>query len=312
MRPIHRTIHAAAAMVALLMAGCAEAPEGLLFPHDPALDRAGDPSVLARRGDAISFTSIQVPGAVATRAFSINPSGQIVGEYYDGTRTRGYLLSRGTFTPLEFPGSVFTSAWGINARGDIVGRYRLSGDPGIHGFLLKDGVYTDISSPHHLHTMPTGISASGEIVGCIHGTDFLTDMRGYLWRDGEMTLFEALPSTMHNGVTAGGEVVVGLSYEAADIAKAYIIDHGVYTEFSVGSAPFTAAWDVNQSGEVVGVYNDGTKLRGFLRNRAGLTSVEFPGATATQAFGINASGDIVGVYVKDGVIRGYNASRSVR
>jgi uncharacterized membrane protein len=295
-----RTAHAAAAMAVLLLAGCAEAPDGPLSPSDP---------LLARSGTTLRFTSIEVPEAVATRAFSINPSGQIVGEYFDGTRTRGYLLTRGAFTTLEFPGSIFTSAWGINARGDIVGRYRLLGDARIYGFLLKDGVYSDISSPDHLYTMPTGISASGEIVGCIHGADFLNDMRGYVQRDGQMTLFEDLPSTMHNGVTAGGHVVAGLSYEASDIVRAYVIDRGVYTEFSAPGAAITEAWDVNQSGEVVGSYFDGVKYRGFLRNRSGMNDVEFPDAAWTRAFGINASGHIVGVYAKDGVVRGYIASR---
>lgn len=298
-----RPIHPAAALAVLLMAGCADTPESFLAPDDP---------VLARSGAAISFTDIEVPGAVATRAFSINASKQIVGEYFDGTRTRGYLLTGGAFTTLEFPGAVFTSAWGINARGDIVGRYRLPADPRIYGFLLKDGVYRDISSPDHPHTMPTGISAAGEIVGCIHGDDFLSDMRGYVQRDGEMVLFEDLPSTMHNGVTAGGHVVVGLSYLAADIITSYVIDRGVYTEFSFPGATNTMAWDVNQSGEVVGVYEDGANVGGFLRNRAGFSTLQVPGAAWTRAFGINASGQIVGVYAKDGVVRGFIATRSVR
>jgi uncharacterized membrane protein len=298
-----RSIHTAAVVAVLLTVGCSDARESLLMPEDP---------VLARTGGVLRFTSIDVPGAVFTNAYSINASGQIVGDYSDGTRIRGYLLRRGAFTTLEFPGSVFTSAWGINARGDIVGRYRMAADPRIYGFLLKDGVYSDISSSEHLHTMPTGIGASGEIVGCIHGTDFLNDMRGYVQRDGQMTLFEDLPSTMHNGVTAGGKVVVGLSYEASDIIKAYVIDRGVYTEFAAPGAAITQAWDVNQSGEVVGAYFDGETYRGFLRNQAGLSTVEFPGAAWTRAFGINAAGDLVGAYAKDGIIRGYIASRSVR
>jgi hypothetical protein len=137
----------------------------------------------------------------------------------------------------------------------------------------------------------------------------LNDMRGYVQRDGQMTLFEDLPSTMHNGVTAGGHVVAGLSYEASDIVRAYVIDRGVYTEFSAPGAAITEAWDVNQSGEVVGSYYDGARYRGFLRNRSGMNDVEFPDAAWTRAFGINASGHIVGVYAKDGVVRGYIASR---
>ena len=47
------------------------------------------------------FTTIDVPGATSTSAFGINDSGQIVGSFYDGTTTHGFLA-----TPVPEPSSL--------------------------------------------------------------------------------------------------------------------------------------------------------------------------------------------------------------
>jgi hypothetical protein len=46
--------------------------------------------VLGRDG----YTTVHVPGATHTRAFGINPAGDIVGHYISGGVTRGYVASR--------------------------------------------------------------------------------------------------------------------------------------------------------------------------------------------------------------------------
>jgi hypothetical protein len=49
----------------------------------------------------------------------INPQGDIVGFYIDGSGdTHGFLLSEGRFTSIDVPG-----AFGISRRGSIVGTY---------------------------------------------------------------------------------------------------------------------------------------------------------------------------------------------
>ena len=83
------------------------------------------------------FTTIDVPGAVATECDEINGAGQIVGNYSDaGFVGHGFLLSGGVFTTIDPPGSVETLVLGINAGGDIVGAYRDSA--GVeHAFLAQ-------------------------------------------------------------------------------------------------------------------------------------------------------------------------------
>jgi probable HAF family extracellular repeat protein len=323
-----KNLYSAAVIVAFLLAGCADggptapivrnAPAGLanvtssegvfslveitdeddLFMgggiEDPVVGlAAAEPTLLASTQSP--HTSIDMPGASATRAFGINAVGEIVGSYTDATGTHGFLWVNGDFTMIKVPGAVSTEAWGINPQGDIVGRYRKVGDARTFGFLLSDGVFTNISVPGHIHTLPIKISPSRDIVGCFHDTNFLIDMRGYSQRGDRVKSFELLPSTMHNGVTPGGGVIAGISFESVTLVHGYVLDRGVYTQFDAPGATFTEAWDINPSGTVVGYFNPVTS-HGFSRDANGLTVIDVSGALWTRIFGINPRGDMVGSY----------------
>jgi uncharacterized membrane protein len=281
-------------------------------------------AALAESSSAGEFTSIDVPGAAATRAFGINPRGEIVGSYTDRAVppvTHGYLLRNGVFTTVDYPGAAATEAWGINPLGDIIGRYTRAGVPGIRGFLLRHGGYTDISIGNHLITLPTKIGASGHVVGCYHDANTLVDMYGYVQRGSSVTSF-ALPSTigpaaaMHNGVTRGGRLIVGLTNPAPDRTRGYALSQDMLTYIDFPGSNFTQAWDVNASGTIVGVYRDAARrFHGFYRvagdeaeeddegeleedegNAVRFVAIDYPGSVETRAFGINPRGDIVGMY----------------
>jgi uncharacterized membrane protein len=250
----------------------------------------------AASANAAAFHSIDVPGAVATRAFGINARGDIVGSYTDATgATYGFRWRAGNVTTIAFPGAIHTEAWGINPRGDIVGRYRMAGDVRTFGFLLRRGVYTDISVGSHLHTLPIKITPSGVIVGCFHDTNFLRDMRGYVQRGGNVSSFELLPSTMHNGVARAGKLIAGISFDSVFEVHGYVLKRDAYTQFDYPGATFTQAWDVSPSGTVVGYFNPVTS-HGFSLDDDGFTQIDVPGASWTRVFGINPEGDMVGMY----------------
>jgi uncharacterized membrane protein len=85
---------------------------------------------------------IDFPGASSTGANGINPEGDIVGSYYNGTSpgSDGFLLSKGALTTIDVPGAFTTVANGINSKGDIVGYYGVEyygSTTGTHGFLLS-------------------------------------------------------------------------------------------------------------------------------------------------------------------------------
>ncbi len=138
------------------------------------------------------FTSIDVPGAIETHAFKINPRGQIVGSYW-GTDGKGhvFLLSDGEFTTIDFPGAFETpfhgeaQNGGINARGDIVSFYcdaaPCRADNGTdHGFLLSRGEFTSIDFPDATWIAAFGINPGGDIVGVYVDTG--GNVHGFLLR----------------------------------------------------------------------------------------------------------------------------------
>jgi uncharacterized membrane protein len=255
-----------------------------------------------------SFESINVAGASATRAFGINAHGDIVGSYTDATGTHGFLRSRGVDTTINYPDApghrtTFTEAWGINPQGDIIGRYAAAGIPGTRGFLLSHETYTDISALGHLITLPTKIGASGEIVGCFHDINSVTDMYGYVQRGSSATTF-TLPSipvpagsaAMHNGITPGGEIIVGLTFTTLTTQRGYIVNQGVVSFVDFPGSNTTQLWDVNPAGISVGQYTLNGRTDGLVVDADGLETIRVPGSTMTVARGINPRGDVVGVY----------------
>jgi len=92
-----------------------------------------------------TFTSFDVPfsGASNTKAFAVNPGGDIVGRYFDanfGGNPRGFLLySNGTYAPpinVPVPDNTGTVLRDINASGDTVGKY-FDAAGNSHGFLMS-------------------------------------------------------------------------------------------------------------------------------------------------------------------------------
>jgi hypothetical protein len=89
--------------------------------------------------------------------------------------------------------------------------------------------------------------------------------------------------------------------------QGYTIENGVFTPFMVPGSNFTAAWDINSDGVIVGVFRAGTTFRGFARSGESYTTIHYPGSAITRAFGITDRGDIVGHYVLAGVTHAFVA-----
>jgi hypothetical protein len=89
---------------------------------------------------------------------------------------------------------------------------------------------------------------------------------------------------------------------------------GRRARIDVPGAAGTAVFDINDRGEVVGVYSDtdpaastADDRRGFFHDRQGRFSrLRVPGSAYTQAFGVNNRGQVVGDHLdRDGMIHGY-------
>jgi uncharacterized membrane protein len=281
------------------------------------------------------FISFDPPGATATNADGINTNGDVVGWYMDSAgKQHGYVLRAGNFTTIDYAGASATIARAINDQGDIVGTH--VGDPtlpggDVHGFLLQQGNFTPLDYPGHLNTITQRINNAGQVVGCYHDQDNMGTMHGFMLSNGNFSGLST-PASMSNGVLSDGSLVAGLFTDMmTGLGHGYLASGDTIAPFDFPFSASTAVWDMNDSGEVVGVYTDAAKkTHGFLLRLGdafatfGITpqggsgafefvSIDFPGATFTQAVGINSRGDIVGGY-KDaaGKMHGFFLSRARR
>ena len=79
---------------------------------------------------------------------------------------------------------------------------------------------------------------------------------------------------------------------------------GRIRKFDVPGARATAAFKINNRGQIVGTYSEDTPIvnnsarpRGYLLDRGKLTPIDFPGAAAMVAAGVNNRGQVVGGYL---------------
>lgn len=313
-----RTATGAAAVVCLIGSACADAtsPASTLATRTPSMDR---------QTPTFEYETIDVPGALATAAQGINASGDIVG-VYAGTngRTHGFIRQNGIITPIDYhtaDNSLVadnTDARGIGPDGTVVGTYWNVGEEAAasHGYRrTPDGTFYRVHDAGHLYEIPQRILPDGTILGCVHDHDRMASMYGAAFRGDEPLEATDLFASMHNGASPNGHLIVGLYLNmmvTPNRSESYVIDvaRGETTTFIVPGSVATSAWDVNQRGEIVGVFRDAAlAFHGFVRTDAGFTPIDVPGATATRAFGINARGDVVGSYVVGGVTHGFHAVR---
>src|SRR5690349_9233920 len=181
--------HVIAALLGLAAAGCSD-----VSPTAPgsAVRDARAPLNLDRASPTFSYTTIDVPGALATSPQGINAAGDIVGIYADAARhTHGFLWHDGTFTTIDYQDPEThavadnTDARGIGPSGDIVGSHWNNGEEAVaaHGYRRSpDGAFAPVHFPGHLYEFPQRILADGTILGCRHDHDLMTSMRGIMMR----------------------------------------------------------------------------------------------------------------------------------
>src|SRR5262249_14128948 len=148
--------------------------------------------------------------------------------------------------------------------------------PTMHGWVKGlDGEFRALMTPHSPNdttsrdpdTMNNGISATGEIVGIYltMGLSYTADEGGIL------TTFavDDFYSTHAYGVNARGDVVgfFGTNPMGAQPVspRGFLrTKKGNYQGYVIQGASVTQIWGINDSGDIVGQYTDGTGTHGFV------------------------------------------------
>ncbi len=266
------------------------------------------------------FVTIDVSGADQTIVLGINAAGDMVGSYIVAGVEHGFILRNGVVETVDYPGAAWTECWGINPRGDVVGQYFVAANRTTHGFLLPAGTSEalpiEIEQPTDLgpaNTMPFKINAEGTITGCIHqsnanGGAFVYSMHGFVI-DGSGVSIDPLAGSMHEASSPSG-VIVGNYYTSNTTMNSFIMESGAMTWLNMTGFKLVRAFDINATGDVVGVYRltfTSGPFHAFLYHDGEFTTIDVPfsGATGTRAFGINPQGDVVGNYYIGSISHGF-------
>jgi probable HAF family extracellular repeat protein len=258
-----------------------------------------------------SFTTIDVPGSIATIAYGINQSGEVVGDYFDtNTHSHGLLVSGGGFSTFDVPGALNTVVTGINAAGDIVGISEEAAGP-THSFLFSDGSFSLLYVPGSIRTDAFDINEAGQVVGSYTDAE-RGGSHGFLFSNGSYTTLDVPGSiaTGAFGINEAGQVVGTYANAPTGPNHGFLFSNGSYTTLDVPGSSSTIAQDINQAGQVVGSYNTlAGPSHGFLFSNGSYTTLDVPGSFNTDAYGINDVGQVVGSYNEpEGPTRGFIAT----
>ncbi|SRR6266568_1394144 len=257
--------------------------------------------MVSLRASAVQYFEIKVPGSVYSDAYGVNINNDVVGYYSDTQgRLRGFLLSGGVYTNVDFPGPVHsTFAQGINDSGEIVGYYQ---NTAIHGFVDLGGVFSTLDFPGATSTSPRGVNNAGDIVGTY--VDASHKSHGFLYKGGTWTTVDiaGAGSTAPVGINNLGDIV-GVAANGL-MSHGFLLDHNGQVskiDFPGAVKGTTAAFGVNDAGQIVGTYVDPSinKIEGYLLNQGKFTQVRYPGASTTFPHAISNTPIVVGTWFND-------------
>jgi hypothetical protein len=202
-----------------------------------------------------TFTSVSDPGGPTfNQLLGVNDSNVAAGSYTDsGGASHGYITTLGsnTFTAITPAGGVSVTATDINNAGIVSGFFADAGGV-THGFLDKGGVFTVLDDPNGngTNTSAFGLNNVGDVVGSFvdpsgETQGFVYDWLTNSWKTVSDPLASATAAFGVDGTTING---------------------------------------VNDLGQLVGFYSDGTNVNGFL------ATVPEPSTWAMMALGFASLG----------------------
>ena len=222
-----------------------------------ALGIKAQTSAPTTQGQIITF---DVPGSYGTLPTSINPTGEIAGNYYGptGAGSHGFVRAAdGTITTFD-AGSYATYPASINPSGEIAGSYYNGDTTGYHAFLrAADGAITTFEAGSYTAN-PTSINPAGDVTGYYFagGGPHGLLAHGFLRAaDGALTTFDADPpiaGTYSLSINQTGETT-GYFFDAANyIAHGFVrAADGTITTFDAAPGG-TQPTSINPSGEIAG------------------------------------------------------------
>lgn len=209
------------------------------------------------------FTVVDVPNAVFSQTSQVNNLGHFVGYYQSSLDSHyyGYLYDGQTFTPLQYPGASLTFASGINDNDEIVGGYTDTNNVS-HGFTWSNGTFITFDYPGASQSGVNAINNQGLMVGYFNDAKGIRHNYGY----DATGKFRPLDLPKFSVVQGGGLNIHGTVVGMNGIdGFRYNLPRNSYLTLDFPNAIYTICDGVNDSGDVVGFYEDQAGVEhGFL------------------------------------------------
>jgi len=296
-------------------------------------------SVTPVAGTTYTFKTANNSGDPAfNQLLGVNNSGTIVGYFGDGTvqPNMGYTLTvPATFTNENYPNSAQTQVIGINNSGTgappITVGFWVDANGNNFGFTNVGGTFTSVMSPNTPSSGTTtnqllGVNDSGIAVGFyVDGND---TAHGYQYNIATKTFTPvSLPASFNAGATTAADInnsgtIAGFFVDTAGNQHGFFGSGTTFTQLDNPNGSNTAAFGLNNLGEVVGTYSDANdETQGFIYFIATKSwqTISVPAASANAAFGvtgttingINDVGTLVGFYSDGNNVNGFYATTSL-
>jgi hypothetical protein len=296
------------ATLPLTAGGCADLPtQTALGPDEADLTKLAG----ALTADDFDYILVRHPGADLTYVNRINTRGEMVGDFFDGTRWDGFTRRGDVYTTISLTGSTATFALGINERGDVVGHANIP-LVGLRAYLLSGGSYQILDAPAGYHTRAFDISANGIIAGSYHTG--AGKWQPAVWEEGVFRPLSRLTADLGadmaegfginvHGQVVGHYTVAGDFFPGTAILKMYGFvygdDRSTGTLNYPGSGTMSCGWGIGVHGDVVGHYTDiataEVGVSGYVWSNGRFTArLVVPGAVGTYPQAITPNGVIAG------------------
>lgn len=242
----------------------------------------------------LNWQSFDVPGATATWIDGIDGE-NIVGSFYDGSATKGFLYNRQTeaFNILQAPSADWTLPLAIS-NGTVVGSVGSNTSYARNGFVYSSsGSWSLLNPPESVQNdlEAYGIDGANIVGGTGSGMSFV--LNGSNW-----TFFNSPFGTSSSAHGISGDKIVGsFSNNGVNGGGGYIKENDTWTLLNVTGATETNPRDVDGN-VIIGQYRVGdwsTPTRSFIFDGANWTYLDAPSASSTWAYGIDGN-TIVGSY----------------
>lgn len=220
----------------------------------------------------------------------INNNGQVVGTYNLHPYWVGFIWQNGTMTHLNPFGGEASVACSLNNGGQIAGYATASTDYYFHACTWQNGIITMLGSLGGSSSGAYDINNNGQVVGTAETSNSAS--HAALWQNGNVTDLGTLPGHNYSEALSINDNgwVVGRSSLFGDTTRAFLWKNGTMTELDTSGSSGSIAYDINNSGQVVGASGDNA----VLWQNGSMINLSTLGGRWSTASGINNSGWIVG------------------